>query len=277
MIRILVDSASDVAIKNDENITVVPLKINMNDNEYYDGINIGHDEFYEMLTASKTFPKTSQPSPQAFAEEFEKAKEQGDELICILLSSGVSGTYQSACLAKDIVDYDRIYVIDSLTGAYGAYILLEEAQKMIAQGCTSEEIVDRIEELKGQIQIYLSVDTLEYLNRGGRLDKASAVIGGIAKIKPVITISKEGKVDVVAKAIGMVRAMNSIVNYVQEDEIDTSYPVYTIYTLGTTNIEKLEKKLEANGISVKERVQLGPVVGSHVGPEAFGIIFVKKA
>lgn len=276
MIRILVDSASDILSDNKENITVVPLKVNINNMEYIDGINLGHDEFYHMLTASKSFPKTSQPSPQDFLVAFEEAKKHEDELICIMLSSGVSGTYQSACLAKEIVEYDKIHIIDSLTGAYGIYILVKKAQEMIQMNASAEEIVKELENLKSRIRIFLSVDTLEYLCRGGRLDKTAAVIGGIAKVKPVITISNEGKVEVVTKSIGMVRAMNSIVGYVGDIQVDEHYSVYTIFTLGTNNVEKLEKKLEVSGVKIKERVQLGPVVGSHIGPEAFGIIFVEK-
>lgn len=276
MIRLLVDTASDISIHNDENIKVIPLSVTINDKTYLDAYELGHDEFYEMLSTSSEFPKTSQPSPQMYVEAFEEAKEAGDTLLCILLSSGVSGTYQSAVLAKDIVDYDNIYVFDSLTGAYGAKILVDEALKLIKEGKEIEEIIERLEELKGRIRIYLSVDTLDYLQRGGRLDKKAAVIGNVVKIKPIITITREGAVGVVGKAVGMVRAMNAITDIVLEEGVDTNHNFYTIATLGTKNVEKLESKLEANGINVTERDQLGPVVGTHVGPEAFGVIFVAK-
>ena len=131
MIRLLVDTASDISINNTDNIKVVPLSVTINDKTYLDGYELGHDEFYEMLTSSNTFPKTSQPAPQAYVEAFEEAKEAGDTLLCILLSSGVSGTYQSAVLAKSIVEYDNIYIIDSLTGAYGIKLLVDEALKLL--------------------------------------------------------------------------------------------------------------------------------------------------
>ena len=181
MIRILVDSASDVPYINSENIYVVPLSVTINDKTYLDGAQLGHDEFYDMLTTTDTFPKSSQPSPQAFTEVFEQAKEKGEELICIMLSSGVSGTYQSACLAKNIVGYDNIHIVDSLTGSYGVYLLVQQAQRMIEKGCSAQEIVAEIEALKGRVMVYLSVDTLEYLYRGGRLSKTSALIGSVAK------------------------------------------------------------------------------------------------
>ncbi|MBR3694463.1 MAG: DegV family EDD domain-containing protein, partial [Erysipelotrichales bacterium] len=133
MIRIVVDSSSDILPKNDENITVVPLFITIGDKTYLDGVDLNHDIFYELLVSSNIFPKSSQPSPQAFASVFEEAKANQDTVLCILLSSGVSGTYQSAMIAKEIVDYDNIYVIDSLTGSYGAYLLAQEAQRMIKE------------------------------------------------------------------------------------------------------------------------------------------------
>ena len=276
MIRLLVDSASDISVQNLENIMVVPLSVNINNNVYLDGVELGHDEFYEMLTETNDFPKTSQPSPQAFVDEFEKVKEAGDELICILLSSGVSGTYQSACLAKSIVEYDKIHVVDSLTGAYGVKLLVLEAQRCIEKGMSALEIVEKLEDLRKRVQVILSVDTLEYLYKGGRLDKKSAVIGSIAKVKPVIEVTKEGKIGVLGKTIGMVKAMNKIVDVINDKQVDKNYPVYTIYTKGTKNVEKLESKMNAAGVSISERVQLGPVVGTHLGPEAFGTIFVSK-
>lgn len=276
MIRLLVDSASDISINNTDNIKVVPLSVTINDKTYLDGYELGHDEFYEMLTSSETFPKTSQPAPQAYVEAFEEAKETGDTLLCILLSSGVSGTYQSALLAKNIVDYDKIYLVDSLTGAYGVKLLVDEAEKMIKEGKTIEEIVDQLEDLKRRTRVYLSVDTLDYLCRGGRLDKKSAVIGNIVKIKPIITVTREGTIGVVGKAVGMVRAMGNIIDIINEEEVDKNYAFYTIYTAGTTNVEKLEKKISNNGTSITERVQLGPVVGTHLGPEAFGVIYITK-
>ncbi|MBP3399265.1 MAG: DegV family protein [Erysipelotrichaceae bacterium] len=276
MIRLLVDSASDIPNTNSDNFLVVPLSIHLCNNDYIDGVTLNHDQFYEMLVSSSDFPKTSQPSPQAFVKAIEKVKAANDECICITLSSGVSGTYQSACLAKAIVDYDKIHVIDSLTGSYGVKLLVIEAQRMIKEGKTAEEIVEKLEDLKKRTTILLSVDTLEYLYKGGRLDKTSAIIGGIAKIKPIITVTREGKISVVTKAIGMNRVMNTIADLVEQIQPDINYPVYSIYTLGTKNVEKLENKLTENGHIIEERELLGPVVGSHVGPETFGVIFIAK-
>lgn len=276
MIRIVVDSSSDVLMSNDENIAVVPLSITFGDKTYLDDVELSHDKFYELLVSSNNFPKSSQPSPQTFADLFEEAKANGDTLLCILLSSGVSGTYQSAMIAKSMVEYENVHVIDSLTGSRGAYLLAQEAQRMIKENIDILEIVDHLNELKKRVMVYLSVDTLEYLYRGGRLDRKSAVIGSIAKVKPMIYVTPEGTIAVAGKAIGTTRVMNALVDVTKKYEPDPDHAFYTICTLGTNNIEKLEGKLRERGISDFNRIQMGPVVGTHVGPEAFGIIYIRK-
>ena len=168
------------------------------------------------------------------------------------------------------------HIIDSLTGAYGCRILVLEAQKMILEGFNVKEIVDRLNKLKERIQVFICPDVLDYLYRGGRLDKKSAVIGNLAKIKPIIEVSKEGKVEVAGKGIGNNKTMNKLIDIINELQVDHTYPFYTIYTKGTKNVDKFESKLNEEGIHVSEREQLGPVVGTHLGPEAFGVIFVHK-
>lgn len=274
MIRLLVDSASDIESSN--KITVIPLSIHINNQTYLDQVDIQHDKFYKMLENTETFPKTSQPSPNAFVKVFEEIKANGEECICILLSSNVSGTYQSALLAKNIVDYEKIYLIDSLTGSYCVELLANEAQKCINEGKSVTEIIDILESLKKRTRIYLSVDTLEYLYRGGRLNKVSAMIGNITKIKPIITVTREGTIEVATKGVGLFRTMNEMIHIIQKEEIDENYNVYSIYTTYSENIEKFEKKLSANEIKLTNRKQLGPVVGSHLGPKAFGIMYISK-
>lgn len=278
MIRFLVDSSSDFKkdYLEENNIQMVPLKVNIDGKEYLDGFDLDTDTFYEILTSSDVFPKTSQPSPQSYVDFFEEVKANGDECICVMLSGGLSGTYQAAVLAKDIVDYDKIYIIDSKSVSYGIRILIEEAKKMITEGYSAIDIVERLEELKKRIRIYLSVDTLEYLYRGGRLDKASYVIGGLANIKPLITVNEEGKIEVITKVIGAVKVMRIMQERIQADQPDTDYPFYTVYTNGTVNVEKLENKLTRADIQIAERIHLGPTIGAHVGPEAFAVIFIAK-
>ena len=276
MIRILVDSTADFTNEQlkQNNLTYIPMHINWDDTEYISGVTIQSEEFYERLEASSSFPKTSQPSPQSFVEEFEKVKEEKDEMICILLSSALSGTYQSACLAKQMVDYDSIYVIDSKTATAGIQLLVEEAMKMVDAGMSCEEIVAHIEELKSRVMIYASVDTLEYLKRGGRISKAVASIGEIAKVKPLIHLNEAGEIVAISKSIGFKKVTAKIAEY--SLDADPNYSILSLYTKGTKNMEKLEEKVKENNVNITDRVQVGPTIGCHIGTEAFGVAFICK-
>lgn len=276
MIKILVDSASDYEIKEirEKNFEFVPISITIGERNYTDGIDFEKDEFYKLLEESHDFPKTSQPSPDAFLSCFRKAKETGDSIICILLSSALSGTFQSAVLAKNIVEYDKIYLIDSLSASYVIKVLADHALRLAEEGLPAEEIASRTEALKSRVKILAGLDTLEYLAKGGRLRKSAAAIGELANIKPVITLTEEGTVGVLGKCMGKNKAISQVLKHLQEETPDPEFPLYTIYTYGTENCEKFEEKLSENGYDISSRLQVGATIGAHIGPNAFGIIFV---
>jgi DegV family protein with EDD domain len=275
MIKLLIDSSSDYPIQEAQqnNIEIVPISVSLDGNE----IDINdYDSFYNTLTTSSSFPKTAQPSPQIFIDIFEKAKANNDELIYIALSSELSGTYQSANIAKQMVEYDKIYIIDSLNATLTIKIMIDYANELIKQNKTSLEIVEAVENMKNKVVCLAVLDTLEYLQRGGRLSKTAATVGELVNLKPVITLNKEGKVEVVNKSIGKIKAMNYILKHLDKKPIDESFPAYTIYSYGEENCEKFETKLEKNNINTQSRIQIGPVIGTHIGENAFGIIYVEK-
>ncbi len=271
MIQLLVDSASDYTKEevNEKGLLFVPLQIQMEGKTVLDEIEVDKQYFYERMMDSKEFYKTSQPSPQSYVTLFEEIKENEDTLICLCLSSKLSGTYQSAMLAKSIVDYDSIYVIDTLSATCGIRILCEMAIKWIEEKVDVEDIVDRLERLKSRIRVYASMDTLEYLARGGRLSKGAAMLGNFANIKPIISIV-EGRVEVVSKARGVNKAISKILEHVESDGIDYQYPMYTIYSYKEENVERLENRLNC----ACERIRLGSTIGVHIGPGAFGFCFI---
>lgn len=278
MIRVLVDAASDYSREEakKKNIELIPIRINIGETEYIEGVNLERDEFYKMLVESGEFPKTSQPSPQEFVEIFEDVKEKGDEMICILLSSALSGTCQSAALAKSMVDYDGIHIIDSLTATLCIKVMADYARKLADEDKTAEEIVEEIESIKSHVRCIATMDTLEYLYKGGRLSKAAATVGEAVNIKPIITLTEAGEVGIVKKCLGKKQAVMQTKKILQEMDIDEEFPMYSIYSCGTENSEKLEEKLNAEGYQWKERLQIGATIGTHIGPEAFGVIFVTK-
>lgn len=277
MIHILLDSASDCDIGGEEAHAFVPLTVTVGETDYLDGIDLKKDRFYDLLVSGEEFPKTSQPSPQVFAEIFEKIRDNGDELIYFALSSALSGTYQSAVIAKEMVDYDGIYLMDTLSVSYGIAILARHAEQLRGRGASAAEIVASCEALKGRIRILAVVDTLEYLYRGGRLSRGAAAIGSVAGLRPTITVSPEGGVAVIGKSLGRCKAMQHILKTMEGIERDESYPVDTLFSCGEENCAALEEKLTAAGYPLGSRLQIGSAIGAHVGPGACGVLFVAKS
>ena len=277
MIKFLVDTSSDYTIEEVKanGMGLVPLHITLGEDDYRDGYDLTKDAFYELLTSNEEFPKTSQPTPQDFVDIFEEAQEAGDELICILLSSRLSGTFQSATLAKNIVEYDNIHLIDSLGATHMIRIMADYGQELAAAGKSAAEIVAELDEMKSKIKVLAVVDTLEYLCKGGRVNKATAAIGEVAKVKPMITVA-EGQVAVIGKSLGKNKAIGSLLKALEECEVDDRFPIYSVSTLGTDNCEVFEKRLTDAGYNFKERLQIGATIGTHVGPGVFGMIFVQK-
>lgn len=278
MIRLVVDSSADYFAEElkENNIELVPLNISLAGETYQDGVTLERNQFYEILTGQEDFPKTSQPSPDDFLTIFEDAKAKGDDVICILLSSALSGTCQSAHLCKNMAEYDNIYIVDSLSATIGIKIIVDYANTLRNQGASAKEIVAKLEELKSRIRIFAGVDTLEFLCRGGRVSRTSAAIGDLANIKPIITVTEEGKVTVAGKCLGKNKALRFITDKLAEHPADENFPLYTIYTYGEENTEKLEAKLAKMGVSHADRLQVGATIGAHVGPGAFGIIYISK-
>ncbi len=278
MIKIMVDTSADYTVEEtkEKGIDLLPIHITMGDKDYRDAYDLTKEQFYELLTESDEFPKTSQPSLQDLLDAFEAAKENGDELIYITLSSALSGTYQSAVLAKNMTEYDKIYLVDSLTATHLVRVIADHAKKMADEGATAEQIVEELESLKGRVKVFAAVDTLEYLYKGGRLSKTSAVLGEMARIKPLITVNEKGEVAVVGKCMGKNKAITTLLKMIGERQIDTSFPRYSVYTKGLENSDVFEKRVEESGIEITERYQIGATIGAHIGPGVFGLIFVEK-
>lgn len=278
MVQILVDSSSDYSLEEikEKQIDLIPISITIGEKTYRDGYDIGRDEFYEVLQKSSDFPKTSQPSPQAFLDIFMQAKEKGDEIVCILLSSELSGTYQSALLAKTMADYDGIYLVDSRSATYTIKIMADHGCRLRREGLSGKDIAENIEALKARVKVVAALDTLEYLAKGGRLSKTTAAIGDLARVKPIITLTEEGKIGILGKCLGKNKAICSILKQVNELQIDDTFPVYPIYSYGTANCSALEEKFSREGIVLEEHLQIGSTIGTHIGPGAFGIVFVSK-
>ena len=278
-IRIITDSTSDISIKQaaQMNITLAPLKVIFDDKEYKEGVEITIDSFYKKLVKAERLPTTSQPSPDDFLEYFKEGKEAGDSIIIMVISAKLSGTYQSAMIAKEMVNYENIYIIDSNTTTCALRILVEQAVKLRDEGIEAEDIVANLMELKDRIVLLAMVDTLEYLHKGGRLSKSSAILGTLLKFKPLITV-KDGVVGVIGKERGVNKAIGRLADIIDEyGGIDRSYPIHLGYTAQDDQCIILkEKLLEKFGLKDMAMHPIGCVVGTHAGPGACMITYVKK-
>lgn len=282
-VKIIVDSASDIKDTYAEanNIGFAPLKTNLGGIEYRDGIDIVPDVFYDKLEANKDLAHTSQVNPGEFSDLFEKEINAGNDIVVITISSGLSGTYQSACLAA--ADYpERVFVVDSLSATAGEQVLIERAIAMRDAGCSALEIFNELNVLRKKTRLFVRVDTLEYLKRGGRISKTSAVLGGILGIRPILTLNGEGKLETVGKPRGT-GASHKMMNesIAACGGIDFSMPVVITYA-GNLSDGVVQKYLDDSAHVYKNHVdqlkigQLGCVIGTHTGPGAIVVAFVSK-
>lgn len=279
MIRIITGSSADFEPAEIEalGITCIPLSVVFGEDEYKENVNITKDEFYKMLEERTDSPKTSQPTTADFLEVFEQYKEAGDDVVGIFVSSKLSGTFQGAVLAKTMCEYDNCYLVDSLSATVGEKLLVCEAVKLRDQGFSAKEIYENLEEIKQNLKIYACLDTLEYLRRGGRISSASAAVGTVAHIKPIIHVCNNGVVETYAKAIGRRKGINTLVKTLIERPLNPDYPLYLVYSYDKENVLILKDALEKEGFNIPDEniVNIGAVIGTHVGPGAFGYAYIE--
>lgn len=278
--RIITDSAADFTREelDQYNISCVPMQV-MFGQESYSAAELPLDAFWKRLLSGE-IAKTSQPSPDAFLTEFDAAQEEDEEAVYVGVSSSISGTIQSATLASSMVERAKIHIVDTLTGAGGQKLLAMHACRLRDEGLlTAHEIAEELRKLSRRIHLYASLDTLENLARSGRISKAAASIGTLAQLKPLARLTPEtnGNIEVCGKAIGRHRAIDAVAKLIMKHKIDERFPVIPIYTYCADNCAALVKKLKAGGVCVSENLYsaLGPTLSTHIGPNAYGIVFVE--
>lgn len=278
MLRIVVDSTADMPEELKSQFTIVPLNVSFGDEHYIDGVTIDRPVFYQKLESSPELPKTSQPSPDAFMRVYEEAKQAGDTLLVLCVSSRLSGTYQSAMIAAQ--DYpENVLVVDTLHVANAFGILAEYALQLARQGKSAQEIADMILAERSNVELYALVDTLEYLQKGGRLSKTAALAGTLLSLKPIVCI-RDGALGTLCKARGMKQGQQMLAKEISAAGIDFDKPYLMAYS-GLSD-EKLQRFLQDNtelfgaGSQAVRSVQLCSVVGTHAGPGAVVAAFFKK-
>jgi len=276
-VRIITDSTSDITPREAYalGISVAPLKVIFGETEYRDNIDITNAEFYEKLAAAKALPTTTQPAVSDFISLYESAQEE--EIVVITLSSKLSGTMQSATIAAESVPDKKVYVVDSETATLSLNILVRRAIQLRDQGLSGIEIATALDEEKKDIVLLAAVDTLSYLQKGGRVSKAAAVAGGLLGIKPIITI-RDGAIEVIGKERGNAKAYKFIHDIgMGLGTPDFSRPCALGYTAVEDNMEKLRAALGKDfcieGMTIDN---IGAAIGTHVGPGAAAIAYFLK-
>ena len=279
-IRIYTDSASDITPKElrEHGIELIPMTLTCGEESFADDHSVPMSELWTRMEAGEVLT-TAQPSLQMFLDIFEDARDKGDSVVYVTISSALSGTYQTAVAAKTMVSYPEIYIVDARKAAAST------AEKMVAfracrlreAGKSAAEIAEELTEYRARVRLLACIDTLEYLVRGGRLSKIAGTVGSVLSIKPVITLSDDGEVQVIKKIPGLKRAMAAVCDMVAAHPIDKRFPIIPIFAKEDANCREFLSRMaeQLKEFVVSEPQEIGATIGCHIGPGGFGLVYTE--
>lgn len=270
MIRIVTDSTAYLPAEfvRQHSLTIVPLLVHFGEAEFKEGVELSNEEFYARLKEAKELPTTSQPSAGDFHQVFRQLVDAGHEIVALTISSKLSGTWNSAMAAKEMLPEADISVVDSLTTSVGLRLLVEAAVEVIAAGATRLEAVDRIEKIKNQLYVLFVVDTLEYLAKGGRIGNAKAFLGTLLSVKPIL-ILHQGAIEPLEQVRSKRKALTRMADLIAEHlgEKAPQARVAMTHALAPEECAAFTQELVARlGCAQPSVDGLGPVIGAHTGP-----------
>ncbi|NLP18768.1 MAG: DegV family protein [Firmicutes bacterium] len=278
-IAIVCDSTADLPreIIKKYGIHVVPLKVHFGEEEYRDGVDISPQEFYKKMQASGILPTTSQPSPGEFAESYHSILKEGkNTIISIHISAHLSGTHRSAIVAKSMLPKADIEIVDSKQASTVLGLIVLEAARAAKSGKTKGEVLSLVNEMVEKIRVFFMVDSLKYLEKGGRIGKAQAVLGSMLNIKPILTL-EEGIIVPAAKTRGRAKGIEQLLTRMQTNigtgEQSLMGIMHAVEYDGMENLKnKVKDKWQPQELIVSD---IGPVIGTHVGPGTLALIGLK--
>ena len=278
MVRIITDGTSDMTAQRGQelNIDVIPMRVFFGEESFLDGVDITREEFFARLASSQELPTTSQLNPDDFLELFQKYADQGDQVVGIFVSAGLSGTCQSACIARDMVEGGEIHIVDSRTVTFALALLVEEAARMRDQGLSAAEIAAGVEALARRTRLLAIVDTLTYLKKGGRISAATATVGGLLGIKPIVGVDSRGTVEALGKARSIASGLEWIAQQIKKVPAD---PARLVGYGHSNSPERVPACMEALKDVLPQGQppvmgSIGAVIGAHVGPGAVGVAYI---
>lgn len=276
--KVVSDSTADLnqSIVDEYQIEIVPLKVHFGEEEFLDWVEMRGEDFYQKLTLSDILPRTSQPSPAEFVKTYEELG-PNETIFSIHISSGLSGTYQSAMMAKNMLPDRDIHVINTRLASMAHGGIVFEAARAVKAGRSKEEVLKVINTLKSNLKVYFVVDTLEYLQKNGRIGRAQALLGSLLKVKPILTL-KDGIVTPKEKARGRGKAVNRIIEICKEEfTTEKLVNAFVLHSNAPEEALKLQEKVIEN-FNVEEIAisSIGAVIGTHVGPGTLGVVMYHK-
>ncbi|MEH7235696.1 DegV family protein [Bacillus sp. JJ1562] len=238
MIKIVTDSSADLPIEllQKYDITVVPMNVSIEGKEFREGVDLTPQDFFKKMFTATELPKTSQPSPATFAEVYSKFPADS-EIICLTISSGLSGTYQSATIGKDLTD-NRVTVFDTLAGSLGHGMQILRVAELAKKGHSIDEIIINLTEYRENMNIYILLDTLENIVKGGRLSKFQGSLAKLLNIKVLLQRATGGKVEIFEKIRGKKKSQKRLLEVIKQSKSDFSETIFGITHTG--NIEEAE-------------------------------------
>ncbi|MDN4592436.1 DegV family protein [Polycladomyces subterraneus] len=277
-VKVITDSTADIPAElvQELEISVVPLKVHLQGQSYLDGVEIQPETFYQKLQEADELATTSQPSPIEFVEAYREAAKDGNvDILSIHLSSALSGTFQSALLAKSMVEEEfKVTVIDSKKASYPIGMIVVEAARAAKEGRSLDECVALVNRMIDEMGVYFMVDTLEYLQKGGRIGKASALVGSLLNIKPILSFNENGEVYPLDKVRGKSKAEARVIELVREKAGEKGLKKAAVcHANRPEEAEKWAERLRTE-FAVEDVVitEVGPVVGTHVGPGTIAVV-----
>lgn len=275
-IKIITDSTADLSkdLYDKYNIEVLPLLISFGEESYLDGVEITAEKVFERIEQDDILPTTAQVTPNRFMEAYKKYLDEGYKIISIHMSSAMSGTYQSACIAKDSLESDDIVIIDSqnVTAALG--ILVLKAVKLKEKGYDIFQIEKELNKIKENVELSVCFESLEYLVRGGRISKTAGIVGSVLGIKLILEI-KDGLMSVKDKIRGTKKAIKKIISDLENADLDEEVPVILINVDNIEIKEALREYMNENNVNFVE-CPVGSTVSIHSGPHCCGLVFLNK-
>ncbi|EHQ89941.1 DegV family protein [Desulfosporosinus youngiae] len=276
--KVIVDSASDIprALASSAGIIIVPMPVTIDDKTYLEGIDLQTKDFYAQFAAFKELPKTSQPNPNSLLEHYEKSLSEGHEVVAIHLSSGISATASTAQMIREMTSApERVHIIDSLGASFGHGLLALFAQDTLKTASSWAEAEETILEYRKKMRYIFTLDTLEYLVKGGRVSRSAGFIGGLLDVKPVLHFTPEGTIEPFTRVRTRRAAIRKLVDVMEQEIVHPEQQVIGIshaacYEDAQLLAHEIRQRVQTKDILISE---VGCVVGSHTGPGTLALFY----